>query len=47
MSHENENETLVGKAGGGGGGGAFSSSTKPRDFVSPRAEAKIFLADLG
>lgn len=41
MSHENENEILVGK-----GGGAFTLSTKPFDFVFSACGGKNSLADL-
>lgn len=43
MSHENENETLVGK---GWGGGAFTLSTKSLDFVFSACGGKNSLADL-
>ena len=42
MSHENENETLVGKV----GGGAFTLSTKSLDVVFSACGGKNSLADL-
>lgn len=44
MSHENENETLVGK--GWGGGGVFTLQTKPLDYVFSACGGKNSLADL-
>lgn len=43
MSHENENEILVGR---GGGGGRLLCQLSLVTLSSSRAEAKIFLADL-
>ena len=40
MSHENENEKLVGK---GGGGGRLLCQLSLLTLSSPRAEAKILL----